>query len=91
MFFNGRQFPSLISTLSPDDNLSPTETFFGERMYLYSPSSYFINEINADLLGSYSFLITSAVISNLFLLKSIILYFLYYKSLINDILLTRKI
>ena len=51
--------------------------FFGERIYLNSPSSYFISEINEDLLGSYSFLITSALISNLFLLKSIILYFLF--------------
>ena len=77
MFFNGRQFPSLISTLSPEEILSPTEIFLGDKIYLNSPSSYLISDIKADLFGSYSFLITSALISNLFLLKSISLYFLF--------------
>ena len=76
MLLIGKQLPFLIATLSPDIIFSPTLMFLGEIIYLCSPSSYFTKEINADLFGSYSFLITSAEISVLVRLKSINLYFL---------------
>ena len=48
---------------------------FGAIMYLFSPSVYSNKAINAVLFGSYSTDTTVAVASNLFLLKSMILYF----------------
>src|SRR5699024_10659289 len=55
---------------------SPTFSPFGAKIYLFSPSAYAKSAIFADLFGSYSIDCTFAGILSLFLLKSIILYFL---------------
>ena len=83
----GIEFPILGSTFSPDTTLSPTFKPFRATMYLFSPSSNFVNAIKADLLGSYSIVKTSASSLNLSLLKSISLYFFLWPPPLNFIVI----
>ena len=76
MLANGKVLPGLISASGPDTTTSPTFNPAGAIMYLFSPSAYTTNAMYADLFGSYSTVATFAGIPSLFLLKSIILYFL---------------
>ena len=76
MFFNGRALPALISASGPETITSPTFNPTGAIIYLFSPSAYTTNAMYAVLFGSYSIVATFAGTPSLFLLKSIILYFL---------------
>ncbi len=72
MFESGNELPTKISTLFPEITFCPTLIPSGAKMYLFSPSAYANKQIFADLFGSYSIDLTTAGISSLLRLKSII-------------------
>src|SRR5690606_8892296 len=75
IFFSFIALPTLGSAVSEEITFWSTLIPLGAMIYLFSPSAYSNRAMKAVLFGSYSTVFTVASTSNLFLLKSMILYF----------------
>ena len=60
MSFMNNAFPTLISAPSPETTVIPSVRPSGAIIYAFTPSSYWIRAMFADLFGSYSIPITVA-------------------------------